>query len=223
MATDLLDGLLDFLSQQLEGVEFCRAWGPGWGSRLVEQPVVSGEVLSSQWTGEQGETVLRLSVFAPEAQALRQTADGLEQVLRQSCPGCVELLREEEGEDSQTRLHCLSLRLTFPTGDANGYEGVPVELGGKSYRAAGVSVAMSLSGNELVAIGEEVPFAVEDARWEYQVELRGIQAAGLERLAVFTAQIGDARYTGCRWKKLDLASGTAVFLASGCEGKEDLA
>lgn len=54
MATDLLDGLLDFLSQQLEGVEFCRAWGPGWGSRLVEQPVVSGEVLSSQWTGEQG-------------------------------------------------------------------------------------------------------------------------------------------------------------------------
>ena len=120
MATDLLDGLLDFLSQQLEGVEFCRAWGPGWGSRLVEQPVVSGEVLSSQWTGEQGETVLRLSVFAPEAQALRQTADGLEQVLRQSCPGCAGLLREEEGEDSQTRLHCLSLRLTFPTGDANG-------------------------------------------------------------------------------------------------------
>ena len=98
-----------------------------------------------------------------------------------------------------------------------------MELGGKSYRVAGVSVAMSLSGKELVAIGEGVPFAVEDARWEYQVELRGIQAAGLERLAVFAAQIGDARYTGCRWKKLDLASGTAVFLASGCEGKEDLA
>lgn len=223
MVTDLLDGLLDFLSQQLEGVEFCRAWGPGWGSRLVEQPVVSGEVLSSQWTGEQGETVIRLSVFAPEARALRETADGLEQALRQSCPGCVGLLREEEGEDSQTRLHCLSLRLTFPTGDANGYEGIPVELGGKSYRVTGVSVAMSLSGKELVAIGEGIPFAVEDARWEYQVELRGIQAAGLERLAVFTAQIGDARYTGCRWKKLDLASGTAVFLASGCEGKEDLA
>ena len=150
MATDLLDGLLDFLSQQLEGVEFCRAWSPGWGSRLVEQPVVSGEVLSSQWTGEQGETVIRLSVFAPEARALRETADGLEQALRQSCPGCVGLLREEEGEDSQTRLHCLSLRLTFPTGDANGYEGIPVELGGKSYRVAGVSVAMSLSGKELV-------------------------------------------------------------------------
>ena len=47
-----------------------------------------------------------------------------------------------------------------------------MELGGKSYRVAGVSVAMSLSGKELVAIGEGVPFAVEDARWEYQVEFR---------------------------------------------------
>ena len=84
MVTDLLDGLLDFLSQQLEGVEFCRAWSPGWGSRLVEQPVVSGEVLSSQWTGEQGETVIRLSVFAPGGRALREAGYVLEDVSREA-------------------------------------------------------------------------------------------------------------------------------------------
>ena len=82
-----------------------------------------------------------------------------------------------------------------------------MELGGKSYRAAGVSAAMSLSGNELVAIGEEVPFAVEDARWEYQVELRGIQAAGLERLAVFTAQIGGCPLHGMPVEKTGLGVG----------------
>ena len=47
----LLDSLFQLLGPQLEGVELRRAWGPGWGSRLVRGPVVSGEVLSARWAG----------------------------------------------------------------------------------------------------------------------------------------------------------------------------
>ena len=70
--------------------------------------------------------------------------------------------------------------------------------------------------------GEE-PFAWQDAQWSYQVELTGIHVPGLERMAAFTAEIGDDVYTGCRWKKLDPAGGKAVFQAAGRQGKEELA
>ena len=63
----LLDSLFQLLAPQLEGVELRRAWGPGWGSRLVRGPVVSGEVLSARWAGQSQETQVRLTVFAPEA------------------------------------------------------------------------------------------------------------------------------------------------------------
>ena len=47
----LLDSLCQLLGPELEGGELRRAWGPGWGSRLVRGPVVSGEVLSTRWAG----------------------------------------------------------------------------------------------------------------------------------------------------------------------------
>ena len=199
----LLDSLFQLLGPQLEGVELRRAWGPG--------PVVSGEVLSARWAGQSQETQVRLTVFAPEASQRREIAEALEAAVRQCCPGCVELCREGEREDSQTRLGCLPLRLTFGSG---GVAGLEVKLGGKTYPAAGAAVT---------AVGEEEPFAWQDAQWSYQVELTGIHVPGLERMAAFTAEIGDDVYTGCRWKKLDPAGGKAVFQAAGRQGKEELA
>ena len=130
----LLDSLFQLLAPQLEGVELRRAWGPGWGSRLVRGPVVSGEVLSARWAGQSQQTQVRLMVFAPEASQRREIAEALEEAVRQCCPGCVELCREGEREDSQTRLGCLPLRLTFGSG---GVAGLEVKLGGKTYPAAG--------------------------------------------------------------------------------------
>ena len=82
----LLDSLFQLLGPQLEGVELRRAWGPGWGSRLVRGPVVSGEVLSARWAGQSQETQVRLTVFAPEASQRRETAEALEAAVRQCCP-----------------------------------------------------------------------------------------------------------------------------------------
>ena len=72
----LLDSLFQLLAPQLEGVELRRAWGPGWGSRLVRGPVVSGEVLSARWAGHSQETQVRLTVFAPEASQRREIGGG---------------------------------------------------------------------------------------------------------------------------------------------------
>ena len=71
----LLDSLFQLLGPQLEGVELRRAWGPGWGSRLVRGPVVSGEVLSARWAGQSQQTQVRLMVFAPEASQRREIAE----------------------------------------------------------------------------------------------------------------------------------------------------
>lgn len=79
----LLDSLFQLLGPQLEGVELRRAWGPGWGSRLVRGPVVSGEVLSARWAGQSQETQVRLTVFAPEASQRREIAEALEAAVRQ--------------------------------------------------------------------------------------------------------------------------------------------
>ncbi len=221
MATDLLGDLLILLKEKIQDVDFRRAWGPGWGSRLLEGPVVSAEVVSERWSGNSLETAMKLSVFAPDASLREKVAVSLEETVRANCPGCREVLRKGEQEDSITRLPFQTVELTFSGGEEAGVQGIPVMLGGKEYSAAGVTVSIALSGNELVAIGEDIPFAVRDAQTEYQVSLEGIDTTGLERLAVFTAEIGSTVYTGCRWKKLDLQTGNAVFLAANCEEKEE--
>lgn len=219
--TELLEQLLELLESQVAGVEFRRAWAPGWGSRLLEKPVVSGQVASHRRSGATTETEMRLSVFGPEASQREETASAVEEAVRVNCPGCGELSREEEQEDSVTKLPFLPLKLVFSSGSDVGVQGLTVILGGKSYTAAGATVSVSLSGEELVSVGEEVPFGMRNSQTQYQVELEGIDTTGLEGLAVFTAQVGSKVYTGCRWKKLDLQGGKATFLAANCEEKED--
>jgi hypothetical protein len=219
--TELLEQLLELLEEQVAGVEFRRAWAPGWGSRLLERPVVSGEVASQRRTGASVETVARLNVFGPEASQREETASAVEEAVRTSCPGCEEFSRGEEQVDSVTKLPFLPLKLVFSSGTDVGVQGLTVILGGKSYTVAGATVTVTLSGEELVSVGEDVPFGVRNSQTQYQVELEGIDTTGLEGLAVFTAQVGSKEYTGCRWKKLDLQGGKATFLAAGCEEKED--
>lgn len=220
-ATDLMEELFALLQGSMKDVEFRKAWGPGWGSRLLEHPVVSGKVVSERWSGNSRETVMQLSVFAPDASQREEVGAALEELVWANCPGCREILRDGEQEDSLTRLPYFTVQLTFSGGEETSVQGIPLLLDGKPYSAAAVSVSVSVSGEELTAVGEEVPFAVRDARTEYQVALEGIETTGLERLSVFTAQVGNTEYTGCRWKKLDLQTGNATFLAARCEEKEE--
>ncbi|MGI6255299.1 MAG: hypothetical protein ACOYJZ_06660 [Acutalibacter sp.] len=217
--SDLLEELTQLFEEHLPQVDFRQRWG--WGSRLLEGPAASGETVSRTVTGDRAEVVLAFTIFAPEPSQRENTAESLEALARQYCPGCVEVRREEEREDSLTRLPCLPVRLVFTGGESAGLQGVPVTVGGKTYHAAEVSLSVSFDGTELTAVGEDVPFAVKDPAVQYRVELSGIHAGGLELLASFTAEVGDAVYTGCHWKELDFAGRKAVFLASGCEKKEE--
>lgn len=71
-------------------------------------------------------------------------------------------------------------------------------LEGKSYSVAEASVSVHLTGNDLVAVGEEVPFGREGARLEYQVELEGLDTRDWSVLrylprswaAVYTLDVG---------------------------------
>ena len=86
-ATELLEELLEFLRENLPEADVRRAWGPGWGSRLLERPVVSGQVYSHMRSGTAQETVLLLSVFAQDASTREETANSMETMLREKCPG----------------------------------------------------------------------------------------------------------------------------------------
>ena len=219
MGTDLLAQVLECFAQQVPGVRFCRGYGPGWGTRLLTEPLVSGEVASQEREGESRETVLRFTLFPLEEAQGEQLLAQLWDLLPQRFPGCLRLEREPGAADSLTQLRKLAFRAVFGGGEDG--QGLALVLGGKSCRASGATVKAAFSGKPLTAVGEESPFALEGAQGEYQVELRGLRTQGLERLASFTAQVGDREYTGCRWSRLELPQGTAVFTASGCKEKEE--
>ena len=187
MAEELLDQVIQLLEEPLAGVELRRAWGPGWASRLLEGPVASGEVLSHHREGDRQETVLRFSLFAPEAQERREAAAALEAAVVQLCPGCVEIDREEEREDSQTRLPCLSLRLVF----AGGALGMVVKLGGKNYKAAGAVVSASQSGTELTSVGA-VSYTHLIGWWPVRNTMAAMDECEYEYEAIYKVLKGEA-------------------------------
>lgn len=215
---DLLDQVLAYFRNNVEDVEFRRAYDPSWGTRLLERPLVSGEVAAWRQEGQVQETTLRFSLFAPKEQQGEELLLTLWNLVADHFPSCCRLERESGKTDDITRLRYLGFQAIFLGGEENG-QGVSLLLEGKSYSVAETSVSVHLTGNDLVAVGEEVPFGREGARLEYQVELEGLDTQGLERLTVFTAELGSGVYTGCRWKSLDLAGGKGIFLASGWQEK----
>ena len=220
-ANELLEEALEWFSQQVEGVEFRAAWGDGWGSWLPAGPVVCGEVAGQRLSGGRGQVTLRFSVFAGDEARRAQVLEELWALLVQDCPGCGELRRGAGQTDGLTRQRYLTLEGDF-SGEGFSPQGVEVLLGGKACRAAGFSITALGPGDPLVAVGEEEPFAYAWGEGRYQVELEGLQSPwGLERLASFAACVGESRFTGCRWKTLELPAGRAVFVAAGREEKED--
>ena len=136
-------------------------------------------------------------------------------LLAEHFPGCACLERGDGAVDSWTGLPLLAFRAVF--GGPEDGQGVPLLLGGKACRAAAVKAQTVHTGEPLVAVGEETPFAWRNTGAAYQVELQGMSTQGLERLASFSAEIGDRVYTGCRWRQLEQPWGKAVFTAQNCE------
>lgn len=212
---DLLEQVLACFREEVSGVEFRRGSASGWGTRLLTVPVVSGEVLSQRQEGDSRETVLQFSLFSVEREQGEELLSTLWSLLAEHFPGCTCLERGDGAVDSWTGLPLLAFRAVF--GGPEDGQGVPLLLGGKACRAAAVKAQTVHTGEPLVAVGEETPFAWRNTGAAYQVELQGMSTQGLERLASFSAEIGDRVYTGCRWRQLEQPWGKAVFTAQNCE------
>ena len=168
-----------------------------------------GALCAGGWSGK-----LELTVFLPrgtgpgEAEPLLAA---VEAAARELAPGFRGMERGKAQQDKPTGLLAIPCAVEFAGLDGGGGE---VTLGGKTYPIAGWSIAVSTEGRELVSIGESQAFALEDRRTRYTVELEGLDTQGLERLARFTAKLGESpeTYVGCRWKSLSAKPGGVRLL-----------
>lgn len=159
--------------------------------------MVCGQVAAQRLQDGRQETELVFWIFAPEESQREQVLSALWSLLREQCPGCGELTRETGRTDNLTRQRCAVLRALFSGEEGLSLQGREILLGGKAYRAAGISVSLSLSGEELVSVGEEGALCPAGPGGPIPGGAEGLQnASGLERMAVFTAQIGKAALYG---------------------------
>ncbi len=211
-AYELLESLLEQLAADFPQGEFRAAYGAEQGSRRVERLTVAGQVAKERFAPEGWSGKLELTVFLPrgtgpgEAEPLLAA---VEAAARELAPGFRGMERGKAQQDKPTGLLAIPCAVEFAGLDGGGGE---VTLGGKTYPIAGWSIAVSTEGRELVSIGESQAFALEDRRTRYTVELEGLDTQGLERLARFTAKLGESpeTYVGCRWKSLSQNRGVFV-------------
>ena len=230
-ANEMLDELLSLFSQEISGVTFRRAFSGQQGARLPERPVVTGEVENETVKSASSETRLCFRIFLPSG----FEAHKAEEIFEQMCTVCgpryptfSAISRGPAKRDSVTGLLEVACALTLLSSSGGGggaQDGFTVLLGGKEYRAGGVSTTMKSSGDSLVAIGETEAFAVRGERTEYTVELTDIETDGLSKLATFTAVIGAAprevTYRGCRWKTISDVLRKASFISEHREEGEE--
>ena len=212
-AYELLESLLEQLAADFPQGEFRAAYGAEQGSRRVEKLTVAGQVAKERFAPEGWSGKLELTVFLPrgtgpgEAEPLLAA---VEAAARELAPGFRGMERGKAQQDKPTGLLAIPCAVEFAGLD----EGVggEVTLGGKTYPIAGWSIAVSTEGRELVSIGESQAFALGERRTRYTVELEGLDTQGLERLASFTAKLGESpeTYVGCRWKSLSQNRGVFV-------------
>lgn len=216
-AAEQLTQLLALFSEKISQAVFTRTYPGREASRLPQIPIVTGEILSEELQETSTQARLGFRIYLPP----HCGADTAEELFMKMCRLCSEhysafsaISREATERDSTTGLLTVLCTLTFvETTLAQGTGLHSVTLGGKEYSVQGVSVAMKYSEEPLVAIGESEPFAVQNEKTTYTVTVTGIQTLGLERVAGFTAVIGDTTYTGCRWTLISGALQKAVFVS----------
>ena len=230
---ELLNELLALFGENIPSADFLRAYQGAPGSRLPQRPVVTGEVDSETVKPSSEELKLRFRIYLTEQDGLEKAEElfaAMCKLCGESYPGFSAISRGAAERDKATGLLTVVCSLSFLTQGSGGSGGsggpdspgtaygVRAILGGKEYTASGVKTSMSSSGKNLISIGETEPFAVLNEETEYTVELEGIETAGLDRLAGFTAEIGEgtnkAVYLNCRWKQLSDVLRKAVFVSA---------
>lgn len=220
-ADELLTGLLALFRERIPEADFLRAYAGETGSRRLERPVVAGGVESETVKPGSQEVRYQFRIFLPEGRGAGQA----EALFARMCvlagekyPGFSAISRGAAARDRATGLLAVDCALSFldQSGGGGGGEalGRKIALGGREYTVSGVKVSVSRRGEDLVSVGETVPFAVLGEETEYTVELAGLEVSGLENLTGFTAELGTSgTYLGCRWKSLSDALGKGVFLS----------
>ncbi len=218
---ELLQSLLELFQENIRDADFRRAYSGKPGSRSLSRPVVTGEVAGETIKPGSEETRLCFRIFLPERTGIEMAESlfaAMCMLAREKYPGFSAISRGAADRDGATGLLAAVCTLTFLSqtdGDGTA-EGKTVVLNGLKYRVSGIRTAVKTSAEELVSIGETQPFAVRNEQVEYTVELEGIDVSGLERMAGFTAELGegpDAVYRNCHWKSLSDVLRKAVFVS----------
>lgn len=216
----LLDQALALFQEGIDGADFRRAFPPAPGGRLPQRPVVAGAVEAETVKNGSQEVRLRFRIFLPEGAGPSRAEElfaAMCQVVRERFPSFSAMSRGAAERERATGLLAVTCTLSFSqaesAGDGGSSSGETVVLGGVEYQVTGIKTTFTPLGTDLVAVGETAPFATLRAGTEYTVELEGLETAGLDRLAAFTAQAGGQTYTGCRWKYLSDGLRKAAFVS----------
>lgn len=218
-ANELLEELLALFREKVPEADFLREWPGKPESRGRARPAVTGGI--DQQTVKPGSEEVRYGfrIFLPSGAGAEQAEDlfaAMCAAAGERYPGFFAISRGGAGRDKVTGMLEVDCSLSFltQTGGGTGAQGRSVVLGGREYSVTGVKTSVSRKGQKLVSIGETEPFAVLGGGTEYTVELEGLETAGLENLAAFTAEIdGETRYYNCRWKSLSDVLRKGVFIS----------
>lgn len=216
---ELLEALLNLFTGKITGVDFRPAYPVEQGARRVGRPVVTGEIDGETVKPGSDELRLRFKIFLPAGTGASRGQEIFAAMCKaagEAYPGFSAIARAAAQVEKTTGMLVIPCTLTFLTEEsASPGETVPVTLGGREFQAEAVKLSIAFKGDDLTAIGEELPFAVEEPVTEYTVELDGIAPEGLESLARFTAEIGTPPeiYRRCRWKSISAALRRAVFVS----------
>lgn len=216
--TNLLDDIIEMLNESLDGVRFIRAYSASFGGRRPTAPIVTGEVEAEELKEGREQVRFKFLIFLPESAG----AKAAEKIFAEMCfcvsekyPGFSAVTRGGAQRDTDTGLLKVECAMTFIECDGSASaKGRSITLGGKSYAVKTITTKTTQGGKQLVSVGESAAFATLDADPEYTVELSGIETAGLDKLAAFTA-ITDSgmAYYGCKWKTICDTASTAAFVS----------
>lgn len=212
-AYELLGEMLELFREKLPQAEFREAWRPGGAGRLPGKLVAAGQVGSESQEGEEWSARLDFSVYVPRKEAAgagEALIAAMGSAAEEGFPALAGVKREGFALDASTGLLRAKCSFSF-TGSGGGVGTQGVFIGGVERQASGWKIQID-PGKALTAVGENEPFALAGGVC-YTVKIEGADTKGLERLAGFTAVLGSERFERCRWKSLDEAGRSAVFIS----------
>lgn len=221
-AYEILTELFEALRQSMPEVDFRTALSGEQKSRLIERITVTGQVEGEENSGGAWSAVLGLKVYLPRGSEPSEAEPVLEKIAEAagSYSQLSGIKRGSPETDKVARLLTIPCALSFSSASGGGGGGggsggaSTVKLGGVEYPCSGWKTSITAQGEELISIGEVTPFAVRNSRVKYTVELYGIDCSGLERLASFSAELGDGTvYLGCRFKSISESEKKAAFVS----------